>query len=130
VPDPPVPTGTVTDTVLPAVKVEDCKRYNCAGDALDPENRNSWYEERSEIDGAIPESAHVTVKAVPPAMLAPAAGTEKATSAQTKEADASTAAMALDRRMIAACTLSAKRVNLCEKLEWDYSWSWLGHWSG
>lgn len=109
VPVPPVPTGTVTDTVFPDVVKEDATNwYNCAGTALDPEKRKSVNVERSANAGAFPESTQVTVNAVPPGMLAPAAGTENLTSAQTKEVEASSERIALVRRIFVVCTLSAK----------------------
>ncbi len=109
-PVPLIPTGTVTDTVSPAAKVEAASWYSCAGEALEPEKRNSVYEERSVINGASPESVQVTVNAVPPGRLAPAAGTENATSQKARGADASRVKIALEKRMVVFSTLSAKRV--------------------
>lgn len=103
----------MTDTVFPDVVKEDVANwYSCAGTALDPEKRKSVNVERSANDGAEPESAQVTVNAVPPGTLAPAAGAENLTSAQAKEAEASRERIALVRRILVICALSAKRVTV------------------
>ena len=61
---------------------------------------NSSYVERSEMGGAIPESCHSTVKAVPPTSGVPAAGTVNSTSANARwGAHAARRKRALDGRI-------------------------------
>lgn len=50
--------------------------------SLPPAQRKSEYVEKSDIDGATPESCHVTVIAPPPVNVAPAAGLVNLTSAE------------------------------------------------
>ena len=99
-PVPPIPTGTVTDNVSPAAKVEAPSWYNCAGEALEPEKRNSVYEESCVIKGAVLESAQVTVNAVPPGRVAPGPGIEKATSQKARGTEASRDKIALEKRIL------------------------------
>lgn len=95
-PVPPVPTGTVTLTVLAVAKVDAANEYSCCGAVFEPEKRKSVYVVRSDIDGAFPESFQVTVKAVPPGTEAPAAGTVNWGYAKTRGRDA-----ARTRRLLA-----------------------------
>lgn len=101
VPVPPVPTGTVTLTVLAAARdVEGTRLYNCCGAVFEPENRKRVYVVRSVIDGASPESCHVTVKAVPPATEAPAAGTVNSGYAKARGSDATRATSLFENRIV------------------------------
>lgn len=61
---PAIPNGIVTDTVLPAEKEAVVNEVSCMGAVFEPVYRNSWYAVRSDIEGATPESVHVTVRAV------------------------------------------------------------------
>lgn len=50
--------------------------------SLPPAHKKSEYVEKSDIDGATPESCHVIVIAPPPVSVAPAAGLVNSTSAE------------------------------------------------
>jgi len=74
------------------------------GAAFEPVYNASWYVVRSLIDGATPESAHVTVKGDPPGKLFPAVlGTVKATSPNANGTDAKSNNSALLTRMMKIC---------------------------
>lgn len=103
--EPPVPTGIVTDNEL-ALNVPVDMEYSCCGAVFDPVYRSSWYAERSAIDGASPESSQVTVNAVPPLTLAPAAGTVNSGYAKTAGTNAAKPRRAFEERMAIAFQMS------------------------
>lgn len=77
---------------------------------MEPEKRNKVYEARSANAGASPESAQVTVNAVPPGIEAPAAGIVNLTSANAQGMEAARRKRELEGRIVVVRGLSAKRV--------------------
>lgn len=82
--DVPDPSASVIALSLSAAKAVE---VILTGAAFDPVYSSRTYDVRSLIDGAIPESIQVTVKAVPPGYSSPAPGVWKITSPKVKGAD-------------------------------------------
>ena len=74
--------------------------------SLPPAHRKSWYVERSDIDGASPESFHATAIVPPAVKVAPAAGVVNSTSAKAKGAEAAKSSRQL-RSMVGANLVQA-----------------------
>ena len=61
------------------------KVYSSTGEAFEPEYNNKVDFNKSDIDGAFPESFQAISKDVPAAMVTPALGKMKSTSARTRQ---------------------------------------------
>jgi hypothetical protein len=105
-----VPAGTITDE--PEAKEPVGKVPSWKGAAFEPVIKNNWYVVRSAMEGAVPSSVQVIVRADATGYVRPPPGTENCGMASAKGSELSRLKNAVEGRIVMYWFVSAKRATL------------------